>query len=323
MGKIDKKDKKILSELVSNSRMPLNQLARKVGISKEVVHYRIKKLKEENVILDFYTLINIEVLGFLRHSCFFQLKNISNEEEKEFIDFLVKHDFISYIGTTLGKWNIVFDLFAKNKEHLELLIKELIEKVSDKLESYSIISSYFYHASFPTKVLDIEKEIVFSKPYKKQKLDEIDFKILSFLSKNSRIEYKELANKLNLAANTIKYRIKNLEKNAIILGYSILIDSRKFGYEWQNIQIKLTKNDEDRIKKFLKQSSKVIYVYQYLGNENWDFDIGVIAKSSFDLREFIIELRKNFGDSIKVYDFYTNLEIHKGGYAPSGIFNNR
>ena len=44
---LDVKDKKILSELDYNSRIPLTLLARRVRLSKEVVHYRIKKLVSE------------------------------------------------------------------------------------------------------------------------------------------------------------------------------------------------------------------------------------------------------------------------------------
>ena len=319
---MDIKDRKILAELVSNSRIPINQLAKKCGISREVANYRIKRLKAERIITDFYTIINFRELGFTKYSCFFQLKNVNIDKEKEFINFLVKNDFTAYLGIALGKWNVVFDLYAKNKEHLEKIIKQIVKEKEELIDSYMIIESSSEQFSFPSKIIGVNKPIIETKKAQKSKIDETDLKIMSMLSSNSQLEYKELANKLNLAANTIKYRIKSLEKAGIILGYSISIDAQKLGYEWHNIQIKFAKLDvEKQLIHFLKNAMNVVWIYKYIGNENWDLDIGVIAKNSSELRTFIIELKNNFSDSLKIYDFFTNLEVYKGDFAPAGIFN--
>ncbi|MBU4308384.1 MAG: winged helix-turn-helix transcriptional regulator, partial [Nanoarchaeota archaeon] len=47
---MDKKDERILLELISNSRIPINQLAKKVGLSREVVNYRLKNLAKQKII---------------------------------------------------------------------------------------------------------------------------------------------------------------------------------------------------------------------------------------------------------------------------------
>ena len=96
---------------------------------------------------------------------------------------------------------------------------------------------------------------------------------------------------------------------------------RKLGYEWYNIQLKLTSNKkETELKQFLRKNSKVIYFYKYLGNENWDLDIGIIVKNSLDLRDFILELREKFGDILKIYDLYVIVEESKPNQAPKGVF---
>ena len=45
--KLDVKDKKILAKLDMNARQPIAHIARKVRLSKEVTHYRIKRLEEK------------------------------------------------------------------------------------------------------------------------------------------------------------------------------------------------------------------------------------------------------------------------------------
>ena len=51
--KIDLKDRKILFELDKNARISYAQIGKKVGLSTEVVHYRIKRFEEKGIITNF------------------------------------------------------------------------------------------------------------------------------------------------------------------------------------------------------------------------------------------------------------------------------
>ncbi len=319
---MDKKDEKILMELTLNSRFPINRLAKKVGISREVATYRLNKLTKDKMILGFYTTIDTEALGFSRYGCFFQLKGISHEKEKEFMNYLLKHDFVTYMGPVIGRWNVIFDIFARNNEHLQEIIQEIVNKIEKNLEKYSIISMGTALESFPIKIFGSKREIEYKRS-KEIKLDKKDLEILKILSNNSRVEYQEISKKLNMTANAIKYRIKNLENSGIIKGYTISINKRRLGYEFYNLQLKVTENKkEEELRKFLKNNKHSIYLYKYLGNENWDLDIGLIVRNSSELRNFILELREDFGDIIKIHDLYVVVEETKGDYAPSGVFKN-
>ena len=47
---IDTKDRKILNELDFNARQSNSEIARKVGLSKEVVNYRIRNLEKAEIV---------------------------------------------------------------------------------------------------------------------------------------------------------------------------------------------------------------------------------------------------------------------------------
>jgi len=316
---MDKKDQKILTELTLNSRIPLNQLAKKVGVSREVATYRLNNLIKEKIILGFYSRIDVESLGFLRFSCFFQLRGVSQTKEKEFMSYLIKHDFVAYMGPVIGKWNIIFDIYAKDMKHLQKIIQEISKKIGKYIEKYSILTLGSNLESFPIKIFGSKKEVEY-KETKNIKLDKKDLEILKILSNNSRAEYKEISRKLKMSANAIKYRIQNLEKSNIIKGYTISIDKRKLSYDLYNLQLKTENKKELELKKFLRTNKHVTYFYKYLGNENWDLDIGLIVKNSLELRNFILELRENFGEVIKIHDLYVVVEETKGNYAPAGVF---
>ncbi len=320
---MDKKDYKILLELERNSRIPINRLAKNVGVSKEVANYRLKRLVKDKVILEMPSVINTEALGFSRSTCLVQLKNLSSSQEREFMDYLKNHDFVTYFGPILGKWSVAFDILYKNKSELDEIVREITSKIHNKIETLLFIGSTIGFEAFPLKIIGINDEILFNKKAENVKIDKIDLEILELMSDNSRIEYKELSSRLKMSANAIKYRIKNMEKTGIIQGYTISVDVRKLGYEMHNIQVKLTNmQKENEIKTFLRKNKNVNYFYRYLGNENWDLDIGVVVKNSIELREFLLLLRERFGDSIKINDIYSIVELIKGNYAPKGVFKN-
>jgi hypothetical protein len=64
----------------------------------------------------------------------------------------------------------------------------------------------------------------------------------------------------------------------------------------------------------------IIYYYKYIGQENWDADMGVIVKNSEELREVIINIKKDFGEMIKIHDMFMNPRMIKDDVAPNGIF---
>ena len=63
MEKLDLKDRKILYHLDLDSRQSFAQLGKKVGLHKDVVGYRVKKLKENGIINKFTIYINFFKLG--------------------------------------------------------------------------------------------------------------------------------------------------------------------------------------------------------------------------------------------------------------------
>jgi len=315
---MDIKDKKIIEELILNSRIPINQLAKKVGISREVCIYRIKKLKQK-IIIGFTTIIDSEALGYNRYECFIQLKGISITKEKELIKKLEDDKFITYLSPVVGKWNIVFDILTKDSNHLENLMQDITKEFSQYIENYILIRVGKQEGIFTTKLVGTNKQIKSNQHIKGTKIDEIDKRILALLSNNSRIEYKELSKKLNLTANAIKYRIKNLEKSGTIQGYTLSFNIKEVGYDLYNLQLKLGHTRNQELILFLKNHPNVFYYYKYVGHENWDLDVGILTKDSLELRDFILELREKFGDIIKIYDFYMIVEPKKM-FSPEGIF---
>jgi len=121
------------------------------------------------------------------------------------------------------------------------------------------------------------------------KLDETDDKILKHLLVDARQSARQLALKLGMSTVTILSRMKKLEKEKIILGYTTIIDHEKIGYSLTAIIEIIAKNDkvmdiENEIAKF----ENVCGVYDITGST----DTIIIAKfkERTELSKFVKEL---------------------------------
>jgi len=120
-------------------------------------------------------------------------------------------------------------------------------------------------------------------------LDKTDEKILKNLLVDARQSARQLALKLGMSTVTVLSRMKKLEKEKIIRGYTTIIDHDKIGYSLTAIIEIIAKNDkvidiEDEIAKF----ENVCGVYDITGST----DTIVIAKfkERKELSKFVKEM---------------------------------
>jgi DNA-binding Lrp family transcriptional regulator len=62
-------------------------------------------------------------------------------------------------------------------------------------------------------------------------LDETDVKILTALTADSRLSSRQISKQCDVSIGTVLTRMKRMEDEGIIKGYSVLLDQEKLGYE--------------------------------------------------------------------------------------------
>ena len=319
--KLDLKDKKILYELSKNCRLPTSRIAKSVGLSQQVVDYRINRLVKLGVITAFITEINVEKLGFNRHIMYLQLKKVDETKEKEIIAYFVKHPFLTWIVTSTGKWSIIMDIIAKDLKQVSEIIDELKQKYGEFFGEYKVASQidyqYFRSKYYGFKEEKFEKQ----QPAGQYKIDDIDLKLLRILSNNARIDFVKLSGQFNLTANAIKNRVNKLIQNGIIKTFFIEPNKTALGFEQYNIQFIFenpSKEQEQKLLNYLIHHQNIHFYYKPVGH--WDLEIGVFVPNPGELRKIILDLRNKFSDIIKIYDTILFYEEPKNNIVPSGVF---
>ncbi|MFC5736423.1 Lrp/AsnC family transcriptional regulator [Sinirhodobacter huangdaonensis] len=82
---LDATDRKILSELVANARLPITELARRVGLSKTPVAARIKAMEEMGLITGYRAILSPLKLG-MTHVTYLEVR-LSDTRERALAAF--------------------------------------------------------------------------------------------------------------------------------------------------------------------------------------------------------------------------------------------
>ena len=130
------KDKKILSELDIDSRQSFTKIANKVGLSKEVVNYRIKRLINEGTIKGFYPIIDVSRFGYSSYRIFLRFQNLTTEKEKKIINYLQNQNSVGWIVFIRGNWDINFVTWNSTNNNFQTFWKINTQKWINDLRTH-------------------------------------------------------------------------------------------------------------------------------------------------------------------------------------------
>jgi DNA-binding Lrp family transcriptional regulator len=97
-------------------------------------------------------------------------------------------------------------------------------------------------------------------------LDVTDIKILSNLLRDSRLSNRQIASKVGVSVGTVIAKIKKMENEGIIKGYSAILDYEKLGYELTVItELTVSKGKLLKVEREIAKMPNVCAVYDVTG----------------------------------------------------------
>lgn len=135
-------------------------------------------------------------------------------------------------------------------------------------------------------------------------LDKTDEKILKNLMKDARISARQLALKIGISTVTAISRVKKLENEKVIDGYTALVDHEKIGYDITAIIEIIAKKNVLEIENKLSKIDNVCCVYDITGNT----DTIIVAK--FKEREELSDFVKSLSSMPNVENTITHVVLN-------------
>lgn len=299
-NKIDLKDRKIIYELDKNARISCAQLGKKIGLSTEVVHYRLKKLEEKGIIAKYHTAIDYFKLKLIHFKICLKYNGIPLDAEEGFYEKLKPINQVIWIARCQGEWDCIISCTVNTIWELDLLKDKIIHLASKYInkKSVSILSK---HWSYPRSFLiKGKKEKSFDSKREDIKIDATDLKILRILSKDARKPTVEIAEELNLSLKAISARIKKLIKTKVIRNFRLVIDYDHLGIHFYKTFFYLKDPEEKRVNElleYLNMHKNVVHNLKVIGD--WDLEPEFEFEDPKEFKKTMEDLMNNFSDIIR------------------------
>jgi Lrp/AsnC family transcriptional regulator, regulator for asnA, asnC and gidA len=136
---IDSLDRKILSILTKNARIPFLEVARECNVSGAAIHQRVQRLTKLGIISGSQFTVDPKKLGY--NTCAYMgifLDNAAyfNDVSKK----LMNVPEITQCHYTTGQWAMFLEIYAKDNEHLRRVLAEKIQSIPGIMRTETFIS---------------------------------------------------------------------------------------------------------------------------------------------------------------------------------------
>ena len=137
--KLDGIDKKILKMLMENSRRPILEIAKNIGISGAAIHQRLRKLEKQNLIIGSSIKVNTKILGYTTMA-FIGIFLDRATNNKTVVNQLNEIKEILECHYTTGDWSVLAKLICKDNEDLMQILTKKIQTIKGVARTETYIS---------------------------------------------------------------------------------------------------------------------------------------------------------------------------------------
>lgn len=319
MEKIDLKDRKILFQLIINSRQSFSQIGKKVGLHKDVVAYRVNNLIEKGIIKSFTTYIDPRSLGLISVRYYLTFQFINPEVKKEIIDYFIKSPIVTDVLSADGDFDLVVILTVRDIydsfDYWEKTMLKYREYFADQIFSIYIKQQIFYGSAILAscnELDELKKEIktIITGNIKKTEIDELDKQILKLITHKSRMSTTNISEILNTTSITINNRVKSLINKGVIRIFTLELVFSAIGVNWYKVFIFFKDYKKtDKIIEYLKNNKHLMAVDKVLGYD--DLELQFYFSDTSQLHKTMEDLSAKFPNAIRFYKYFHVKESYK------------
>ncbi len=297
-------ESKILGVVSLKADASIIEISKLVKARAHSCRYAIDSLVSKGL-LNQRVIINSCRIGYSIYALWFSLSPKYRKDSKALFSYLENSKIIGYIGEQDGEYPFRVDLYCKTLQELSDFFTEVGAVFGNVFQTktlaivYSITDFSLKHLCPSEKELlacrvGVEPELV--------SINEVDHRILQILSRVSNKTHAAIARELNIPLATLEYRIKNLIKKKVIIGYhcwSQVEEVNSVGLKVSLHRLKFSALTAELVAQMQDFSRKNAYVFSlthFLGD--YDFELCLSTRSIHDQKSFRAALEEEFGGKI-------------------------
>lgn len=316
--KLDKKDKKLLTMLDENARYSNTQIAKKIGLSKPAVEYRIQRLHQNRVIFEYYTVINFTLLGYFQYKIYFKFQDTTLEDESKMVAYWKQASNSVWVAQVRGRWDLAVSILARSNFEFGKILNAFMNRFAKFVLLKDVLLTE-YSPIYAREYLIQTKPSAFlyGIPAERYELDTIERTLLRAISTHARLSIVELVKKTGLSRDVIQYRLKKLKKERVIVHYRCYPNLEVLGIKFYKVIFRLKNFDsatEKRLNTYVAQHKHSPQLLKLIGS--WDLEVEFETETEDDLYKYLAEVRKEFSSIIRDFDIIRITKTYKYDYFP-------
>lgn len=138
----DELDIKLFDLLGRNCRMPITEMAKKLGSTPRIIKYKMDRWEKEEVLTWNRIVLDASKLGREYYKTLLNFKDITREKEKKFIGFCRAHSDIINISRAAGPWDFEFECEVESYHKYNELMQEVRRAFPDIIKQYRSLLIY-------------------------------------------------------------------------------------------------------------------------------------------------------------------------------------
>jgi DNA-binding Lrp family transcriptional regulator len=129
---MDEIDKKLLVELASNSSQPIKNLARKLGVTRQTVSFRINRFEKQGIVKGYRARFDYSGLGYTTFFVLFlKIGKFDPPLLSQALDEFRKSAYVMLDASVTGEWDVLLFLGFRSADEYDDFISNLRTKYGE------------------------------------------------------------------------------------------------------------------------------------------------------------------------------------------------
>ncbi len=315
------KDEKIIQAIADQGRLPYTKIGQYTHLSKDSVKARLKSLLQRKIILSFIPLVDYSKLKYEFFYIFIKFGALVKKRDI-FVTRAKKNGHVVAVTRVIGEYDYELQVLAKDTQQLYATLNELLLPVKKDVSRINVVNaSSFYLYSMQTgkgnKMFNYPKKGV----HHNYHVDQMDLNILKRLSYDARESFVSLAKAMKTTPENIRYHIKKLIENGIIISFHARTNKHALGLNTYIFLLDILGGLTQKDISFLKEKENIYYIRNCSGQ--WNIIINFYAENNTKLAETLETIRDHFKSKLGTYELLILLERYKFVPVPEKVALNK
>jgi DNA-binding Lrp family transcriptional regulator len=287
MKKLSPIQSRVLAELAWNARLTVSEVAKKLKVRGDTVHYSIDRLKHY-LKLQPVCFTDPYRQGQTPFRVYFSTNSSDEAATQKLIDYIAKRPDVHWFSALLGYYQFGMSLRAPSLARLEEIFAELDRECPGivREKTISVISSIQFFVPWAAHTgTGPRKSFSYRAGVEEVPLDKVDWDILHELRRDPVASTRKIAQVTGIAASTVGYRLQKLLASGVIVGFGNSCDSRTVHQESHLLFISTKGFGAEAFERLSVAASRhpsVVWIGRTLGQSDFEMEVRVESPAEVD-----------------------------------------